>query len=973
MTRGALIGLIHARSLTAEKSPAQDGNALTLMSTDVDSVDTCAEMLHETWAQVVEVIVGTTLLAREIGWFALLPLLIVPANLLGIFSPVLTLVMFALSRKMQDHLDADMVFTSIALLALVTHPANMVMTIIPRAITSLANFERLQAYLTQGSLRDQRVSTFPPSLWSDYKRLPGQRPAIVLENVNVQLSSSSAPLLQDVNLLLDEGSICICSGPIGSGKSVLALTILGEMNVTKGRVAVRDGRIAFCSPLVWLPVASIRDVVCGQSTSIDLVWYQTVIQACNLNADLENLVDGDMALIGNGGINLSAGQKSRIALARAVYSRCHIMVLDDPFSALDGAVEDHIVNALLGPEGILRKLKSTIFLITHSTQHYPLADKVILLNEGRVQVLGPQDKFLQGNTQMTKIRVSRRAAEGAGFEESAKSLAYGTRIDDAAADTSRRTGDLAVYDYYFGSAGKLNILLMASCTAIYAFSLTFSQYILKWWAESTTKNSSSYMIFYIMFSLLAWIATNGTMCCPLSYFSTFEIGAILNRFGQDIQLVDKELPSAFANLSTQIFKLIMQAIVLVLTPDQVEGINTIRAFGWQGKFATNNIEKLEVAQSPLYLLLCLQRWLNVVLDFLIAGIAVSFVTSAMIFRETATGASIGIALNMIIAANTTLLRLVENWTTLETSLGSVARLRSVDQDTPSEKRDWDSLEPSQEWPNMGSIKIKHLSAGYSSQSPVLHDIDMDIPAGQHLVLCGRTGSGKSTFFLMLLQLLTFHGGTIEVDGVDISRLPVNIVRRRCFISVPQDPFILPNASLRFNLDPYNQHQDAYILKVLQRTGVWPDIQDTLSRTMNGLVLKTGNSNFLDLPMTAFPPMSTGQRQMLALAQTLLRAQPSTRGYDSAIIQRKPIVILDEASSSLDLETETKMQEILKEHFSSQGHTIISISHRLNSLQNDLRPGLDKVVWMVNGRLEELQGFSANTGIPGTTDASDDSE
>ena len=77
MMRGALIGLLHARSLRAETAPDQDGKALTLMSADVDSVNTSAEMLHETWAQVVEVLVGTTFLVRQIEWFSLLPLLII--------------------------------------------------------------------------------------------------------------------------------------------------------------------------------------------------------------------------------------------------------------------------------------------------------------------------------------------------------------------------------------------------------------------------------------------------------------------------------------------------------------------------------------------------------------------------------------------------------------------------------------------------------------------------------------------------------------------------------------------------------------------------------------------------------------------------------------------------------------------------------------------------------------------------------
>ncbi|KAJ5797178.1 uncharacterized protein N7518_005718 [Penicillium psychrosexuale] len=357
------------------------------------------------------------------------------ANTLGIFSPVLTLILFAVSRNAQDVLNADTVFTSIALLGLVTHPANMVMTIIPRAIASLANFERIQAYLTQGSLADER---------SKDKLQPDRRLAFELENVTVQLSSSHS-VLRNVNFQMTEGSIAICSGPIGSGKSALALTILGEINLTEGKITVSDDSIAFCSPSAWLPIASIRDVISGQSSEFDADWYQTVIQACSLNTDLESLVDGDMTWVGSGGINLSGGQQARIALARAVYSRCRTMILDDPFSAIDPAVESQIVKALLGPEGLLRKMESTVFLITHGTKYYHLADKIVLLNEGEVQVCSPPDATLQEDSQMRKMPVSQKTPEGDLSANNIKFQTDGTRIDDAAADKSRRTGDLAVY------------------------------------------------------------------------------------------------------------------------------------------------------------------------------------------------------------------------------------------------------------------------------------------------------------------------------------------------------------------------------------------------------------------------------------------------------------------------------------------------------------------------------------------------
>ncbi|KAH8430776.1 uncharacterized protein LDX57_008439 [Aspergillus melleus] len=397
---------------------------------------------------------------------------------------------------------------------------------------------------------------------------------------------------------------------------------------------------------------------------------------------------------------------------------------------------------------------------------------------------------------------------------------------------------------------------------------------------------------------------------------------------------------------------------------KVDGISTIRAYGWESEFELDNITKLDSSQSPLYLLLCLQRWLNIVLDLLVAGIALLLIAFAVIFRDTATGAEMGIALNMIIAANTTLLRLVENWTSLETSLGAVSRLRSIDYDTPFEDEDRDYLEPSTQWPAAGSVSIRNVSAGYTPQAPVLRDLNLNIQPGQLLVLCGRTGSGKSSLFLALLRLLNPQTGSIELGGVDIARLPVHIVRRRGVIAVPQDPFLLPDASLRFNLDPYNQHQDAALIQALKQTGLWSQLSPSSSSEFQEAsgatsTFRDRSSDFelLDKPLSTFPPISTGQMQMFALAQALLRVQAlssSTYSNNSDIayddIGPKPIVILDEASSSLDLETENRMHELLKEQAINKGHTVIMISHRDGSMQKGLRPGVDAVVWLRDGKV-----------------------
>lgn len=141
-------------------------------------------------------------------------------------------------------------------------------------------------------------------------------------------------------------------------------------------------------------------------------------------------------------------------------------------------------------------------------------------------------------------------------------------------------------------------------------------------------------------------------------------------------------------------------------------MTTIRAFGWQNHFSNDNIEQLEKSQRPFYLLLCLQRWLNIVLDLLIACIAVVVIALAVTLKGTTSGAQIGVALNLIILANTTLLRLVESWTTLEISLGAVARLKSAVEETPQEEQPGEDLIPPPDWPSAGALELKNVTVSY---------------------------------------------------------------------------------------------------------------------------------------------------------------------------------------------------------------------------------------------------------------------
>lgn len=148
---------------------------------------------------------------------------------------------------------------------------------------------------------------------------------------------------------------------------------------------------------------------------------------------------------------------------------------------------------------------------------------------------------------------------------------------------------------------------------------------------------------------------------------------------------------------------------------------------------------VEHSQRPEFLLLCLQRWLNVVLDLLAAGVATTAIVIAVVFREHVSGAQVGIALNIILVANTTLLKLVENWTIMEISLGAISRLKTLEKNTPLEGgANW-SMEPPANWLSSAQIEFCDITAAYHAESLAIKNLSLNVNPGQKLIVCGRTG------------------------------------------------------------------------------------------------------------------------------------------------------------------------------------------------------------------------------------------
>ncbi|KAJ0322833.1 hypothetical protein COL5a_008660 [Colletotrichum fioriniae] len=725
MIRGAVVGLLNNKQLNHQSAGYDDARAVTLMSTDADNVVQSASMFHETWAQIIEVIIGTVMLARRVGWVCAVPFVMIffcsrvsrylaknlqskqkdwsvatqnriamttsmlgsvkslkmlgivdhteslilslrlwelemakkvrwmmvaynaSANALGIFAPILTLVLYVIVARLNGSaLDVETAFTTTALLGLVTHPANMIMTIVPQAVGSLAAFERIQQYLSEPSREDQRL-LFDKAEES----LVNISPAMSLEDVTIQgLTTSKPPILGNLNLVIDKGSIVMCSGPVGCGKTTLVRALLGEVLTASGTISVSTKRIGYCEQSPWLPSGTLKQAVCGFSPE-EPSWYQEVIQLCCLGEDLLALPGGDNTVIGSRGLNLSGGQRQRV-----------------------------------------------------------FADKLIILGGGALAYQGTWDGLKQ-HPKYSSLEIDIEGSKSDTVVEQPQVnktvQSQNLKMAEAVSDLSRATGDISLYEYYFRAVGFQHILLLLACTSTYSFFVTFPQYWLQKWTEAPVSQTTFYICGYLISSLLAWIATSGTMWSTQILIAPSS-GIELHRrllstiigFSQDIQLVDKQLPPAIMSISNQVFKLLF------------EGVTTIRAFGWEKQAEHANVVCLDKSQKPAYILLCLQQWLGIVLDLMVAAIATGLITLAVFVRGTTTAGQIGMALNIVLVANTTLLSLVTSWTNMEISLGAISRLKTLEADTPKEDQPHEDFVPTEAWPPSGSVAFDKVTVSY---------------------------------------------------------------------------------------------------------------------------------------------------------------------------------------------------------------------------------------------------------------------
>jgi ABC-type bacteriocin/lantibiotic exporter with double-glycine peptidase domain len=204
---------------------------------------------------------------------------------------------------------------------MITHPANMIMTIVPRAVSALAGFDRVQSFLLRPSLRTHR-GVLPRDTPSKRLSEPSSthssttNPAVRVDQLRI---GHESPILENINVEVATGSFTIISGPTGSGKSTLLRAILGEVVPAYGSVSLATRQISYCAQKPWLPSGTVREVICGVTNAVGMLdedvqksWYQEVIRICCLTHDFDCFPDGDQTQVGSRGLNLSGGQRQRV-------------------------------------------------------------------------------------------------------------------------------------------------------------------------------------------------------------------------------------------------------------------------------------------------------------------------------------------------------------------------------------------------------------------------------------------------------------------------------------------------------------------------------------------------------------------------------------------------------------------------------------------------------------------------------------
>ncbi|GKZ34708.1 hypothetical protein AbraIFM66950_005060 [Aspergillus brasiliensis] len=800
--------------------------------------------------------------------------------------------------------------------------------------------------------------------------------------------------LYNIDIAFPSSELSIIYGKTGSGKSLLLAAILGEVDLLDGYIkapSTAEGQpIAFVSQTPWLQNTTIKEnILFGSPMDDDR--YGAVLKACALYPDLAALPKGDETQIGLRGVKLSGGQRARLALARALYSSARTLILDDIFASLDAHVSRDIFNALTGALGRGR----TRILVTHQVSLCLPEAKCIVHVEDNTAKFADANAFVESLGAIEPVNST--TASPPSQEKSNERATPRAKSQDLDA-----RADAKVYSTYFTVAGGL------SFTIIYLLGLAIKQLLSSLTTRTLGRINSArseslragvhvssvasaseggweqYLYLYLLTSMTTVLleflfnlhAFSGSLRAsrilfrettlrvlrmPLHWLDNTPIGEVLRRLTVDAKNVDdhvlvtmSEVADNFVQMTlivcmglstsnymgfltvtllywcTEVSKLYIRARTTVKRADSAPtaailehltssavGVMTIRAFGatdWLAEHMHRHLDRLSTARRHFFIF---NRWLG--LQMSLIGVIFSIGTGIILLSTSAADAFlIGYCLSYSMEFSQAMFKAINNFGMLETYINSA---RNIIAYTELEPEKQGGREAPSNWPSQGKIEVKSLAVAYAPGLPlVLEDVSFSVEGRERIGIVGRTGAGKSSLTLALLRLIEPQDGSIIVDGIDITTLTLQSLRSRIAF-IPQDP-VLFSGTVRSNLDYSHQISDDELNDALRRVKLLqehPEDEDSGLFTLDSRI-SAGGAN-----------MSQGQRQLLCLARIL--------------INNPKIIILDEATSAVDDETDRWIQNTIRSQFSG---TLIVVAHRLRTICS-----FDKVIAMSEGRIAEM--------------------
>lgn len=815
------------------------------------------------------------------------------------------------------------------------------------------------------------------------------------------ISENECFTLNGITLDIKHGEFTVITGAIGSGKSSLLAAINGDMSRLDGTVNI-SGDIVFCSN-PWIQNTTVREnITFGLEYNKSI--YQTVIECCALLTDFDLLPAKDMTEIGERGVNLSGGQKARINLARSVYrayllSQYNIVMFDDVLSAVDAKVGKHIMH-----ECILGLLKDkTRLLATHQLSLIGNADRIIYMNgDGTidigtsVELLGRNDGFkkLMDFQIETNEQDEVEEAEEVEKEEAELIRKQTTVIDHEQgklinAEVSKTNGVpmATVITYLSSGSGKIGMKFilpnLVLAIAMTSFCMLFQNIWLSFWSTHKFARSDGfyigiYVMFTIMFVLTAiWQfctiifitnrsstilnveAVNNIMHAPMAFFDTTPMGRIINRFTKDTDVLDNEIAeqarlccfglgnmvgiiimcciflpwfaiavpflavyvvscfSYYQSTSREVKRIesVKRSLVFSSFDEVLNGMETIKLFSSSQRFIDKNSKLINNMNEAYFFTIGVQRWLAMTLHGCSASVNLLISMISVSGKYPISAAAAGLLISYVVQLSMQLISFSKSLGQAEQYLSSVERIVEYVNELPQEAaytNEEDENVP-ENWPSEGRISFDDVCLRYRPELPhVLKNMSLDINAKEKIGICGRTGAGKSTIMTALYRLSEADGGSMFIDGIEIQKIGLFKLRSHLSI-IPQDP-VLFRGTIRSNIDPFAELSDETLKEAM-------DLSCGVGKFSLDMEVEDGGVNF-----------SLGERQVIALCRALVR--------------KSKILILDEATSSVDYETDARIQNTIAEGFKDS--TILCIAHRLRTILS-----YDRILVMDQGECAEF--------------------